>query len=256
MNKFLSNNKKYLSISIICLVLGILISLWFRTYLVTISVPKSSQNQNLISMIDQLETETKEMETGIEELRSKITDTTSSVDGDTPNLDRLKQELETLQLLAGHTQVEGDGLIITLDDNNAGAEAAKLADPLNYFAENYILHDGDLRYILNDIGYLANAVSINGQRIVAMSDIRCVGTVIMINSTRVAPPYEISLIGPPSLIEGALMESSQFAYLKSKNMPYKIEKAKDMILPSYTGTVLPKYALEYVPPVKETSITD
>ena len=233
--------KKYFSISLICLLMGVLISLSFKTYLIMKNAPQDTKNQTLLEVIDQLEEDNETLEKEVEKTRSQIT-SSSQNDNDNPaRAAQMQKELDALQLLADQTEVSGPGIIISLEDNAAGAEAAKLADPQNYFPENFIIHDTDLRYLLNDIAYLAEAVAINGQRIISTSDIRCVGTVIMVNSTRLAPPYEISLIGSPSILEAALMDSQQYNYLKNKNMPVKITKSEELILPAYTGSALTTY---------------
>lgn len=239
---FLSRNHYILSVSLLFLLAGAAISIWLRAWAINVNIEQNSQNQNLVEVISQLEAETKDLEASIETIRSRLAGRLYSDDESDEYLARLRQELAQVQLVSGQTPVSGDGIVITLNDNTAGAEAAKQIDPTNYYPENYIIHDSNLRYLLNDIAYLADAVAINGQRIVDLSDIRCVGTVIIINSTRTAPPYEISLIGPAALLEGALQESSQYIYLHNKNMPIKVSRAEGLELPAYTGTTISTYA--------------
>lgn len=238
---FIKKHKKYFSISLICLLMGVLISLSFKTYLIMKNAPQDTKNQTLLEVIDQLEEDNEALEKEVEKTRNQITSNSNNNDINPEKAAQMQRELDSLQLLAEQTAVSGPGIVISLEDNAAGAEAAKLADPQNYFPENFIIHDTDLRYLLNDIAYLAEAISINNQRIISTSDIRCVGTVIMVNSTRLAPPYEISLIGSPSMLEAALMDSQQYNYLKNKNMPIKVTKSEKLILPAYTGSALTTY---------------
>lgn len=242
MPRFLDKNRHVLSISLILLLTGIAVSIWFRAWTINANSGADTENQMLVKVIKELEAETLLLESDIESLRAELAGQTGDAANSDEYIARLQQELAQIQLLSGQTAVIGSGITITLNDNTAGAEAAKQADPANYYPENYIIHDSNLRYLLNDIAYLADAVAINGQRIVDLSDIRCVGTVIIINSTRIAPPYEISLIGSAALLEGALQESSQYIYLKNKNMPLKVTRHESLILPAYTGTILTTYA--------------
>lgn len=242
MYKFWQENRYVFSISLIFLIAGIAISIWLKAWAINSQSNIHSEQQNLVEIINQLEAENLAMETAIDAIRTELASAGFSDSEAGAYFTRLQQELADTQFNSGQTAVSGSGIIISLNDNTAGAETAKQADPLNYFPENYIIHDSNLRYLLNDVAYLAEAVSINGQRIVDTSDIRCVGTVIIINSTRVAPPYEISLIGSPALLEGALQESSQYIYLKNKNMPIKVSRSEDLQLPAYTGTIISKYA--------------
>jgi len=242
MYEFFKKNRNVLSVSLLFLLAGAAMGIWLRAWSINVNPETNNQNQNLIDVINQLEAENVSLEADIEALRSRITGQILTSAESDEYIAKLRHELEQIQLVSGQTPVTGSGLVITLNDNTAGAEAAKQLDPVNYYPENYIIHDSNLRYLLNDIAYLADAVAINGQRIVDLSDIRCVGTVIIINSTRVAPPYEISLIGPAALLEGALQESSQYLYLHNKNMPIRVSRVENLTLPAYTGAILAAHA--------------
>lgn len=241
MLQFIQKNRFIVSLSLILLLAGIAAGIWVRAWAINAQINSNSENQNLIDVINQLEAETLELEGAIESIRTELAGQGIAAPSD-EYFARLQQELADSQFLSGQTAATGSGIVISLSDNTAGAEAAKQADPANYFPENYIVHDANLRYLLNDISYMAEAVAINGQRIVDTSDIRCVGTVIMINSTRVAPPYEITLIGSPALLEAAAQESSQYIYLHSRNMPIKITRSDNLSVPAYTGAISAKYA--------------
>ncbi len=247
MYKFFSKNRYIFSLSLIFLLAGIAAGIGVRTWLINSQINANNENQNLIDVINQLEAETLELETSIEAIRAELAGQGLQDALSDDYFARLQQELATSRFLSGQTAVQGSGLVITLNDNTAGAEAAKQADPTTYFPENYIIHDANLRYLLNDILYLADAASINGQRIVDTTDIRCVGTVIMINSTRIAPPYEITLIGSPALLEGAVQDSSQYIYLHNRNMPIKITRSDELSVPAYTGAISAKYAVTAEP---------
>lgn len=242
MTEFFKKNRNVLSVSLLFLLAGAAMSIWLRAWSINVATGPGGQSQSLVDVINQLETENKGLEVEIDTLRSRISGQILSSAESDEYIARLRQELAQLQLISGQTAVCGSGLVITINDNTAGAEAAKQLDPANFYPENYIIHDSNLRYLLNDIVYLADAVAINGQRIVDLSEIRCVGTVIIINSTRVAPPYEISLIGPAALLEGALQESSQYIYLHNKNMPIRVTREDNLTLPAYTGATMPNFA--------------
>jgi uncharacterized protein YlxW (UPF0749 family) len=148
----------------------------------------------------------------------------------------LQKEIETLKLYAGLVPVSGSGITVVIDDNNAGAQAAKKSSPLTYRAEDYIIHDKNVLYLVNDLKNAgAEAIAINGLRLVTTSDIRCVGTVILVNSTRVAPPYEIQALGDPEVLEAALQQSLEYMFLKSRDFPIKITTAEELVLPAYNG---------------------
>lgn len=198
---------------------------------------------NLISIIEQQENEIASLEESIAELHEKIEAAQSEqVDGK-ERYEVLQQYIQGLKMEAGLTQLEGPGIKVILDDNPKGAEAAKTSDIISYNPENYIIHDKNVLYLVNDLKNAgAEAISINNQRIVTTSNIRCVGTVILANSTRMAPPYEITAIGNPEKLEQGVLNGQEFPFLKKKDFPVKLEKFDKLGIPAYKGNYSPLYA--------------
>jgi len=242
--RFQPLNKKIISLAIVCLLAGIFFSMSLKTYQMTSQSadPSTSKNNTLIEVIKTLEKETSDLETQVANMNKKLQQAIAVKGASAEDIAELQDSIEQLSFIAEQTPVTGPCLVITINDNVAGAEAAKEANPLTYNPENYIVHDTDLRYLLNDISYIADAIAINGQRLVNSSHIRCVGTTIMVNSTRMAPPYIISLIGPPELLEEALLSSTQYNYLKNNNIPIEIKKEESAVLPAYSGSINSEYA--------------
>ena len=233
--------KQLAAFVVLCFLIGLGLSITIRVHLTAAQTGTSSQNKNLIDVINNLEAETEGLESKISEMREQIATTQQEYGTDADTVIQLQKDLDSLKFLAGQTAASGPGITLTISDNVSGAEAAKAVDPENFYAENYIVHDTDLRYLLNDVAYLADGIAINNQRIVSTSDIRCVGTVIMVNSTRLAPPYEIKLIGSSTLLEAAIQSSDQYVYLNTKGMPMKMMQQEELILPPYTGSMPSTY---------------
>lgn len=149
---------------------------------------------------------------------------------------RMKAELDKANTLSGLTDLKGSGVIVTLSDSTA-------SDPGGNY-EQYIIHDGDLRMVLTELlGAGAEAVSVNGQRIIGTSAVRCVGNTIMINDVKIAAPFEITAIGEPSTLEAALMiKGGVVDYLKSWSIGLNIKKQDEVKVPRYSGIVNFKYA--------------
>lgn len=106
--------------------------------------------------------------------------------------------MERLNILAGSTDVEGEGVEIVLDDSN-------LARSANENPNLYIIHDEDLLRVLNELCAAgAEVISINDQRIVATTEVRCAGPTVSVNNVRSAPPYVIKAIGNPKNLTSAL----------------------------------------------------
>ena len=110
----------------------------------------------------------------------------------------MKKELEKVRMNAGLLAGTGQGVVITLDDSNLPRQPGE--DP-NLF----LIHDEDLLKVINELFAAgAEAVSVNGQRIITNSEIRCVGPTIIINSIKLAPPFIIQAVGDPEILETSL----------------------------------------------------
>jgi len=237
--------KWHVYITIIAMVSGILIVGLFRTSKATQEATANNKTDNLISIIEQLENEITSLEETIANLHEQInTIQEEQVKGEAL-FENLNAYRENLRMQTGLTPLEGPGIKVTLDDNPKGAEAAKTSDVLTYNPENYIIHDKNVLYLVNDLKNSgAEAISINNQRIVSTSNIRCVGTVILVNSTRMAPPYEITAIGDPEQLEQGVLNGQEYNFLKMKDFPVKIEKLEKVEVPAYKGNYTPLYARE------------
>lgn len=226
--------RRFISLILICFLSGLLVAWQLQAQLA--SAAQNKKDAGLIEVIRTLEEENKGLEERIVALRQKLEETQKSQASFETTLSGLQKQLDELKILAGLTPLTGPGIIITLDDNKAGAEAAKTSSPATYNPENYIIHDKNLLYLVNALKAAgAEGIAINDQRLVTSSDIRCVGTVILVNSTRLAPPYEIKAVGDPEKLEGAILNSEEFIYLKSREFPVKLVKTPQIILPAYKG---------------------
>ncbi len=145
----------------------------------------------------------------------------------------LEQELEQAKMLLGLTDVEGEGVIITLNSNIRTDEQ-----------ESAIVSTSDLLQLVNELKLAgAEAISINGERIVATSDIFDVGNFIYINGQRTTGPYEIKAIGDRTYLESAL--SIKGGYIDTYTlMGYEItlEAQEKVEIGKYEGELTLNYA--------------
>lgn len=152
----------------------------------------------------------------------------------------MKEEFDKARLLAGTIAAEGKGVLVTLSDSSIPQK-----DITSGNNEQYIVHDTDLRMVTTELaGAGAEVISVNGQRLVSTSAIRCVGNTIMVNDVKVAPPFEIRAIGDPATLEAALLIKGGAAdYLKSWNMELSVKKMDKVSIGRYTGALNFKFAV-------------
>lgn len=179
---FTMDVKGKILIAVVFMVLGFMLSVQYKTTERQRSV-RMDRVEDLSERLKVMETENKQLLNELESLRA------GSADDPTH---------ERLQLLAGTSDVEGRGIEIVLDDSNIAKKA-------NENPNLYIIHDEDLLRVLNELRAAgAEAISLNDQRIVAMSEVRCAGPTVSVNNVRSAPPYVIKAIGAPKTLTSAL----------------------------------------------------
>ena len=224
-----------LPITIVCIISGLFLAFVLKVQANNHTTnPLSQKNTNLVMIINDLEKEIKNQENIIEKIRNDLSNLQN--EPTRGKLQELQEQLKTARIAAGLTPVVGEGLLITIDDNKEGLKANPQDDP-----NKYIVH---FEYILNLVTDLriggAEAISVNGQRLITTSEIRCVGNVILVNTTRIAPPYEIRVIGSPKLL-AEIVNSGELDILKSLNFPVTIQESNAVIIPAYKGDLQYKY---------------
>lgn len=142
-------------------------------------------------------------------------------------------EVEELQAFAGLTAITGEGVIVTMNDSSTNMGGDRNA---------YLVHAEDLLSVVNELnGAGAEAVSINGQRMVGKSAITCAGSIVMVNGVRVAAPFEIKAVGDSEVLQAALkFPGGVVDSLSPWGIEITIRKEAAVTVPAYTQTALVK----------------
>lgn len=188
----------------------------------------SALNANILrEQIAELRLEIDELRTAIDEniaLQNDIIKEYIALQND----DQLSREWEIIKLHTGLVGVEGAGIAITLDD----APVREPGMPPSWF----IIHDYDIRTILNELKTAgAQAIAINGERVVPMSEQICAGPTIIINDNRYPVPYIIEAIGEPDGLYEAMSTSNKVAELKEFNILVDIKKSDKIRISKFSG---------------------
>ena len=122
-------------------------------------------------------------------------------------IDILKRDNDENKFKSGYTALEGPGVIITMFDNPDDII-------VGFDINDDIIHDVDILNILNDLRFAgAEAISINGERVLSTSEIKCSGPVITINQKRVGIPFIIKAIGDPKLLLASVNAPDTYGYV-------------------------------------------
>lgn len=227
-------------ISLGCLLLGMLITLQFKTQK-TEGFPLTNFRPNeLVRMVKDLEAERQRLVEELKQVRGKLQQFETAAAEEKGMANILSKELQTRKMEAGMLPAEGPGLIITLRDSLSRPGP----NEDSYF---YIVHDVDLQQLVTELWAAgAEAISINGERLVANTAIRCVGPTILVNTIRLAPPYKLHIIGDPGTLEASLKMRGGFLDAMAASIRHGVVVnliRKDLIaVPAYQGTVSFKFA--------------
>ena len=219
-----------IAIAAVCVVLGIMLAVQFRTTQdIRASIP-FQRVEDLSQRLSQTEKERDALVKEVHQLRQ------------TANHEIPSKEMEVLKMGAGVTAVQGPGVIVTIDDSK---RPTKPGENPNL----YLIHDDDILKVINELWAAgAEAVSINEQRLIASSEIRCAGPTLSVNNTRYSPPYDIRAIGEPQTLETALkMRGGVIETLQFWGIQVSVKKVEIAKVPAYKGA----FRFDFATPVKE-----
>lgn len=229
------NGKKHISIALVSLILGLLLALQFRVSL----LPKPAAAPD--NRVEELAAELVDLNKQRESLRAELADLEEKVQtarqGIVQAEEALTKEVEKHRILAGFTEVAGPGVEVTLQ--NVPYEGAADADPAVF-----AIRDTELLRVVNDLwSEGAEAIAVNGQRLVGTSEIRQAGPYINVNLTRISPPYQIQAIGDPDALRHLLEASGGLVeQFGGWGIEVRVEVKERLELPAYHGPMNLKYA--------------
>ena len=154
-------------------------------------------------------------------------------ESDTETSNLVNEELERVNLLLGKTDVQGEGITITLRDTTT--DEGKILN---------ITSDA-LNLIINELKYAgAEAICVNEERIINMSDIVEINdrSLILVNGQRVISPYIIKAIGDQTYLESTLVgKGGSIDELRKQGYDIAVEKSDNITIQKYNQEINTKY---------------
>ncbi|MEA0554340.1 DUF881 domain-containing protein [Lysinibacillus irui] len=138
---------------------------------------------------------------------------------------KLVEQAEDLRLLLGELKSEGKGIRITLQDGDY--------DPKSLNPNDYIVHESHVFKLMNELKISgAQAIAINGQRVMANSYIRCNGPVITIDGTQHPAPFVIEAVGDSETLMASLnLSGGVVDQLLNDNIVVSLEENQKLTMP-------------------------
>ncbi|MCC0633190.1 MULTISPECIES: DUF881 domain-containing protein [unclassified Clostridioides] len=196
-------------------ILGIFISTYIKSLNPNKVYITLSQTKSIESEIENTNKEIKNLKEALKSNKNTLDEYKQAENNGNESIQTLmKKELEEVKELSGYSTVTGPGITITMKDSER-----ELKDGQN--PNDLIIHDIDILRVLNDLKKAgAKAISINGERVLSTSKIKCSGATITVNDTTYGQPFIIKAIGDIDLLSAAI--NSPESYAKSLKDIYGI----------------------------------
>lgn len=230
--EFIKRNSimQYISIGIAVFFLSMLLTAQLRTVNYTEEVIQGKRETQLAEELISLQSKYDLLKEKYDKSQEIVEEYKTNSSSNNLLIESMKDEISALSLISGVSDVKGEGIILTLVD---GAQAA---DSSNV---NTLVHDSDILTVVNELKAAgAEAISVNGQRIISSSAIRCVGPVIQVNYQKVATPFEIKAIGNSAYLESAMnIKNGIVDTLREYGIGITVTRNSEITIPKYDGTL-------------------
>ena len=193
----------------------------------------TSAQRVLITEAEQAQREQERLRSEIEAAEDRVRGFQEADVGSQAVRDALNQGLAAARLKTGLVGVHGPGMVLEISDSQREV-------PIGESPTNYIVLVDDLRDIVTALWASdAEAISINGERLVASSSIYGVGASILVNTAFLSPPFRIEAIGPTGLHDRFLANPTYLARVARRIDAYGLEFASEprdeVTLPAFIG---------------------
>ena len=146
-------------------------------------------------------------------------------------------------LEAGTTAVRGPAVRVVLDDSTQTS-----APDLN----DLVIHSQDVQAVINALWRSgAEAVAVNGQRVVATSAVECIGNTLLLDGSVYSPPYvavgigaDQARFGADGLVRELGVEASTYG------LRFDVSTVAGATAPAFSGGVAPRYAVPVTVPAR------
>ncbi|MGC4109805.1 MAG: DUF881 domain-containing protein [Nocardioides sp.] len=186
----------------------------------------------------------------VSDLNQQVTALSSSVDN--RQVHKFQQQADAVKGAAGLEAVSGPGITITLSDapQSTDSDAPDTVDNPNLL----LVHQQDIQAVVNAMWKGgARAVTIQGQRVVSTTGIRCIGNSVQLQGVPYSQPYRIQAVGDITRLATAIAGDSYLQVYRADaadpdiNVGWDEQIENHVVAPAYDGLTDLQYA-KVLPP--------
>ena len=219
-----------------CILLGFLAAVVLRSRPADPSARLSSEYR-LADLIERQQQSTTILRRQVETLRRQVEELrTERAGGEAASAER-EGRLADAGLAAGLVKMRGPGVRVTLDDSVLDRAPTGNVNDL-------VIHSQDVQAVVNALWRSgAEAIAINGQRLVSTSAVLCVGNTLLLNGTVHSPPYSVSAVGAVrDRFEADPLVERLHDDAESYGLRFTVARQDEIEVPAYRGATTLSYA--------------
>jgi uncharacterized protein YlxW (UPF0749 family) len=155
----------------------------------------TQERSPLVGTALELQRQQADLRAQIDALGERIQGLQDQGEGTTAIVRALNKELEGVRIAAGLIPLKGTGIVFSLTDSTH-------AVPAGASDADYLVTARDIRTVIAELWQAgAEAISVNEERVTISTGVLDIGQSILVNSAYLAPPYQVSAIGPPDMLD-------------------------------------------------------
>jgi uncharacterized protein YlxW (UPF0749 family) len=211
------------------------------------------------SSVTDLDTVVRQQRQRTDDLQQQVATLTREVDRlgksvDDAQVSAVQRQVAALRGPAGFEEVHGPAITVVLSDAPE-EEIDRAVEKGEVTADQLVVHQQDIQAVVNALwAGGAEAMTLQKQRVVSTTGIKCVGNTVVLHGVPYAPPYEITAIGDLGSLQLSLDASDYIegykTYVTAHNLGYEVSTDPDVTMPAYDGTSDLRYAEAGVPEVE------
>lgn len=202
---------------------------------------RGGRHTDLIGVVGEQRQSVQDLRRSVRDLQAEVENLADQVTGG--RIDEVREQIAEMETPAGLQALTGPGVSVTLDDAPNDQEVPDGVNP-NLF----VVHQQDLQAVVNALwAGGADAISLQGQRIISTTGIKCVGNTVVLQGVPYAPPYRIEAIGDASLLTSTMLaDPGVIRYLEYTaepfNLTWNVRDEDELTIGAYEGSLTMSYA--------------
>jgi uncharacterized protein YlxW (UPF0749 family) len=203
---------------------------------------RGGRNTSLIEIVSTERAKVEAQGREVAALEAQVQALSKSLSGG--QMDVLQGRIDTVGLPAGLRGLTGPGIVVILNDAPRDQQDLPEGTDPNLL----VVHQQDIQAVANALwNGGAEGISLQGNRIISTTGIKCVGNTVVLGGVPYAPPYRIVALGDTASMYHALQASPEVQNYRDYvpppyNLGWSVRTSHHLRIPGYTAPITLEYA--------------